>query len=115
MACSSCGQRYRKATRPALSQSHGMRAARRASRQYGYTQQVSTDMSKEPAQSSTPVEQPQPAQAETVVRQEFAVEPVTGLPLSVITDGTFPQNSLGDTQPAPITGVFSPSSEEANG
>lgn len=101
MGCGSCGQRYSRRSRTAQAVPVKTRAAREAfkSRRYGY-QRKEEEMPVDEKMKVTV--QPQPEAGVPVPNPTQDLDPSTGLPLSVIKNGTSP-DSLGDTKVPPVS------------
>lgn len=59
----------------------------------------------DPKEQTQGMIQPEPTEASIVPVPDYPVDPSTGIPISVITTGECPENSLGETELAPITAV----------
>lgn len=100
MACSSCGRRYNAARkRPAGPTQQQVRRAPVGFRNPNKKAVVVAD----PKESTQGIIQPDPPAGIVIPAPDYAVEPATGIPLSVILTGECPENSLGETTLAPIT------------
>jgi len=109
MGCASCGQRYNRVRRPTSSHGPAVRraqiAARRALVRKASKEGVAPVSSPDENQKREVFVQPDTPAGVIVTNPEIAVEPATGIPISVITGGEEPSKSLGDTLVKPITVV----------
>lgn len=99
MACSSCGRRYSARKRPTSPSQQQVRRAPVGFRNPNKKAVIVAD----PTEQAQGMIQPDPPAGIVIPAPDYAVEPATGIPLSVILTGECPENSLGETTLAPIT------------